>query len=657
LDKKSPTSSVPISPGESDKGIKEEVEEVRSFVRTIPGGWKTTTYVIAVIMSLFHIWVNTFGVMPGIYRNAVHLGFVLILVFFLYPMSKRHPQKFITLDVILAFLSAIVALYILLFEEELHLERASVPILRDYLFAALALILLLYGTYRAVGWFIPALSLLFVFYALSLGNIIPGTFHYRGVALTRFLYRMYLTDEGIFGIVCTVSSTYVILFILFGAFLLKSGAGDFIIRLAQAVAGHRVGGPAKIAVVASGFMGSISGSAVANTVATGSFTIPLMKKVGYRAHFAGAVEAAASTGGQLMPPIMGAGAFIMAQWTGISYLKIIAVATIPAIMYFASVAFFVHIEALKQRILPTPKETLPRLGTVLKEGFQFTIPVIILVLLLLRGFTPTYAACIGIGSIIVVSWFKRDTRMGIKDILDALYMGARNTISTAAILICVGIIIGVVAITGVAITFSGVVMDLSYGILFFAIILVMLASLVLGMGLPVTASYIMLAVLAGPALTQMGVSLLAAHMIIFWYSQDANVTPPVCLAAFSAAGVASSKPMQTGFTSWKLAKGLYIIPFLFAYTPLLFEGPVIEVIITAASALFGLFGFTVCWEGYLLRKMNIGERAITVLATILLFWPIDLYKVFGFLILATMYLIQRVSLKKQASEIAAHSSL
>jgi len=656
LNKENPTSASPLYSGESDKGIKEEVEEVKSFVRILPGGWQTTTYAIAVIMSLFHIWVNTFGVMPGIYRNAVHLGFVLILIFFLYPISKRYPQKFITLDVILAFLSAIVALYILLFEEELHLERASVPILRDYLFAALALILLLYGTYRAVGWFIPTLSLLFVFYALFLGNIIPGTFHYRGVALTRFLYRMYLTDEGIFGIVCTVSSTYVILFILFGAFLLKSGAGDFIIKLAQAVAGHRVGGPAKIAVVASGFMGSISGSAVANTVATGSFTIPLMKKVGYRAHFAGGVEAAASTGGQLMPPIMGAGAFIMAQWTGISYLKIIAVATIPAIMYFASVAFFVHIEALKQGIIPTPKEDLPRLGNVLKEGFQFTIPVIILVVLLLRGYTPTYAACVGIGSIIVVSWFKKNTRMGIKDILDALYMGARNTISTAAILICVGIIIGVVAITGVAITFSGVVMELSHGILFFAIILVMLASLVLGMGLPVTASYIMLAVLAGPALTQMGVSLLAAHMIIFWYSQDANVTPPVCLAAFSAAGVAGSKPMQTGFASWKLAKGLYIIPFLFAYTPLLFEGPVIEVIITALSGLIGLFGFTVCWEGYLLRKMNIGERAITVLATVFLFWPENIFKGVGFIILASIYLLQRVSLKKQASKITAADS-
>lgn len=650
---KDTASEPPVSSQDLDTDIKEEVEEVKSAVRTIPGAWQQSIYVVAILMSVFHIWVNTFGVMPGIYRNAVHMGFVLILIFFLYPFSKRRPKKFITLDIILAVLSAIVALYILLFEEELHLERASVPITRDYVFAVIALILLLYGTFRSVGWFIPTLSLTFVLYALFLGNFIPGTFHYRGVALTRLLYRMYLTDEGIFGLVCTVSSTYVVLFILFGAFLLKSGAGDFIINLAQAVAGHRVGGPAKIAVVASGFMGSVSGSAVANTVATGSFTIPLMKKVGYRPHFAGAVEAAASTGGQLMPPIMGAGAFIMAQWTGISYIKIIAVATIPAIMYFASVAFFVHIEALKYGILPVPKETLPRARHVLKEGIQFTIPVIILVVLLMRGFTPTYAACIGIGSIVGVSWFKRETRMGIRDILDALYIGARNTISTAAILICTGIIIGVVAITGVAITFSGVIMELSGGILFWAIILVMLASLVLGMGLPVTASYIMLAVLAGPALTQMGVSLLAAHMIIFWYSQDANVTPPVCLAAFSAAGVAGSKPMRTGFSSWKLAKGLYIIPFLFAYTPLLFEGPLIQVLITAITALIGLFGFTVFWEGYLLRNLNIGERSIVLLATVLLFWPDHLYKIVGFIIMLVLYFVQRVHVKKRASSVHA----
>jgi TRAP transporter 4TM/12TM fusion protein len=649
MDHKDPSDVRPVPTEEAGTATQEVVEEVKSVVRNIPGAWQKITYSIAVLMSLFHIWVNSFGVMPGIYRNAVHMGFVLIMIFLLYPVSRRQPKKYLALDVFFVILSTICAVYILLFEEELHLERASVPILRDYLFAGLAMILLLYGTFRAVGWFIPALSVLFVCYALFLGSIIPGTFHYRGVALTRLLYRMYLTDEGIFGLVCTVSSTYVVLFILFGAFLLKSGAGDFIIKLSQSVAGHWVGGPAKMAVFASGFMGSVSGSAVANTVATGTFTIPLMKKAGYKAHFAGAVEAAASTGGQLMPPIMGAGAFIMAQWTGISYIKIIAVATIPAILYFVSVAFFVHIEALKHGILPVPKKDLPRLRDVLKEGAHFTIPVIILIVLLVRGFTPTYAACIGIGFVVLVSWFKKDTRMGIKDILDALYLGAKNTVSTGAILICTGIIIGVVAITGVAITFSGVVMDLSGGILFFAIILVMLASLVLGMGLPVTASYIMLAVLAGPALTQMGVSLLAAHMIIFWYSQDANVTPPVCLAAFSAAGVAGSKPMQTGFTSWKLAKGLYIIPFLFAYTPILFEGPVPAVLITSIAALLGLFGFTVAWEGFLLRKLNILERGLVSMATVFLFWPGNLLKLLGFVILGGMYVLQKKGLRIQGA--------
>jgi TRAP transporter 4TM/12TM fusion protein len=646
-----PRSSIPESGAEEEDG-----GEVKTAFRKLSGGWQAAVYITGIAMSLFHVWVYTFGVMPGIYRNAVHLGFVLIMVFLLSPVSKKHPEKFMSLDVILALLSAAVALYIILFEEQLHLERSSIPILRDYLFAALAVILLLYGTFRVVGWFIPALSILFLCYALFLGGMIPGTFHFRGVALTRLLYRMYLTDEGIFGIVTTVSSTYVVLFILFGAFLLKSGAGDFIIRLAQAVAGHRVGGPAKIAVIASGFMGSISGSAVANTVATGTFTIPLMKRVGYKPHFAAAVEAAASTGGQLMPPIMGAGAFIMAQWTGISYIKIIAVATIPAIMYFASVGFFVHVEALKKGILPIPKEQLPKTFDVLKEGFHFTIPVILLIYLLLRGYTPTYAASIGIGCVVAVSWFKKETRMGFRDILDALYLGARNTLSTAAILMCTGIIIGVVAITGVAITFSGVVMELSGGVLFWAIILVMLASLVLGMGLPVTASYIMLAVLAGPALTQMGVSLLAAHMIIFWYSQDANVTPPVCLAAFSAAGVAGSRPMQTGFASWKLAKGLYIIPFLFAYTPILFEGPVAEVLITAAAGMVGLFGFTVFWEGYLLRRLHIWEWGVIGLCTTALFWPNNLARGAGFVIFGLIYISQKSALKRKAEEMPSTGS-
>jgi TRAP transporter 4TM/12TM fusion protein len=641
---------VPLTAERTKQAIRdlEDKGEVTTAFRQLSGRWRTVIYVIGVIASLFHIWVNTFGVMPGIYRNAVHLGFVMVLAFFFYPLFKGKPQKGFVLDLILSLLASAVAIYILLFEEELHLERASVPIMRDYIFAVIALVILLIGTQRATGWIIPVLSLIFLGYALFLGKYIPGSFHYRGVALGRLLYRMYLTDEGIFGIVCTVSSTYVYLFILFGAFLLKSGAGNFIIRLAQALTGQRLGGPAKIAVASSGFMGSVSGSAVANTVATGSFTIPLMKQMGYRPAFAGGVEAAASTGGQLMPPIMGAGAFIMAQWTGISYLKIIAVAAIPAVMYFISVAFFVHIEALKLGMKPLTKEELPDLRKVLKDGASFLIPVALLVLLLVRGFTPTYAACVGMFAIVVVSWFRKETRMGLRDILDALYIGARNSISTAAILICAGIVIGVVGITGVGVTFSGMVIDLSGGHLFIAIILVMLASLVLGMGLPVTASYIFLAVLAGPALQQLGISLLAAHMIIFWYSQDANVTPPVCLAAYSAAGIAGSKPMETGFAAWKLAKGLYIIPFLFAYTPLLFEGPVHEVLVTALTATLGLLAFTIAMEGFFLRPTPVWERILIGFSALALLWPDSIFRLLGFVILASLYLMEKRVSKREA---------
>jgi len=637
-----------VTEGKKKEDIKdlEDKGEVTTAFRELPGKWRLVVYIIGIATSIFHIWVNTIGVMPGIYRNAVHLGFVMVLAFLFYPMVKKKPERGFGLDIFFALLACIVALYILLFEEELHLERGSVPIMRDYIFAAIGIVILLIGTYRAAGPIIPVLSIFFLAYALFLGRYIPGAFHHRGISLGRLLYRMYLTDEGMFGIVCTVSATYVYLFILFGAFLLKSGAGEFIIKLAQALTGRRVGGPAKIAVISSGFMGSVSGSAVANTVATGSFTIPLMKRIGYRPAIAGGVEAAASTGGQLMPPIMGAGAFIMAQWTGISYLKIIAVAAIPAVMYFLSVGFFVHVEALKMGMKPLSKKEIPNLKEVLKQGAIFLIPVVLLVLLLVRGFTPTYAACVAMLSIVVVSWFRKETRMGAREILDALYIGARNSVSTAAILICAGIVIGIVGITGVGVTFSGMIIDLSGGHLFWAIILVMLASLVLGMGLPVTASYIFLAVLAAPALTQMGISLLAAHMIIFWYSQDANVTPPVCLAAYSASGIAGSKPMETGIAAWRLAKGLYIIPFLFAYTPLLFEGPVHEVLITALSATLGLLAFTIAMQGYFLRKLFLWERGLIGLATLGLLWPHTTFRIVGFLILGSVYLAQKLAARR-----------
>jgi TRAP transporter 4TM/12TM fusion protein len=618
-----------------------EVGEAAAVTRVATGWTQKAIYGLGIAMSVFHIWVNTIGVMPGIYRNASHLGFVLAMTFLIYPWSKRRPGSGLRTDYVLACMGVAVAVYILLFEEELHLERGSVAILRDYIFAGIAIVLLLEATRRTTGILIPTLAVLFMLYATVLGKYIPGVFNYRGFLVTRLLYRMYLTDEGIFGLVATVSSTYVVLFIIFGAFLLKSGAGDFLIDLARALTGRRVGGPAKIAVVASGLFGSISGSAVANVVGTGAFTIPMMKRVGYKPHVAGAIEAAASTGGQVMPPVMGAGAFIMAQWTGISYLYIIAVSVIPAVMYYLSVAFFVHIEALKTGIQPLREEEIPRIGDVMKRGFHFLIPVALLVLLLVRGFTPTYAACWGILTIVVVSWFRKDTRMGPRKILDALYMGGRNTVSTGTILMCAGIIIGVVAITGLAITFSGMVLDLSGGMLLPAMFLVLGASLVLGMGLPVTAAYIMLAVLAVPALIDMKVPVLAAHLIVFYFSQFANVTPPICLAAFAGAGIANASPMKTGFYSWRAAKGLYLLPFLFAYTHILFTGPVHSALITAVTSTLGLYCFTAAFQGYVRRPIGLLIRLLlggSAIALILENYPLN---GLGLAVLGAIYFWQK----------------
>jgi len=513
-----------------------------------------------------------------------------------------------------------VALYLVLFEDALH-ARNEVPVTMDLVAAAVAIVLMLEITRRTTGLLIPILAAVFLAYALGLGKFMSGLWNFPGVRVSRILYRMYFAPDGIFGTIATISSTFVFLFVLFAAFLLKSGAGEFIINLAMAAMGRSVGGPAKIAVFGSGLMGSVSGSAVANTVGTGSITIPMMKRCGFTPKFAAGVEAAASTGGQLMPPIMGAGAFIMSEWTQIPYLTIVGVAFIPAIMYFLTVAFFIHFRAKKRGLQPLPEEEIPKVGQVLREGWNFFLPIGVLMGFLIYGFTPTYAASVGIASIVVSSWLNRKTRMGLRDILDALASGAHNMVSTGVILLCSGIVIGVVLLVGMGIKFSILISSLSGGSLFVTIVLVALASLILGMGLPVTASYIVLAVLAGPAMTMLGASLLSAHMLIFWYSQDANVTPPVCLAAYTAAGIAGSRPLETGLESWKLAKGLYVIPLLFCYTPILFEGPAWQAVETAVAGLIGLYCFAAFFEGYHLGFLTWAQRAGYAGIAGLLLWP------------------------------------
>ncbi len=630
----------------SDKSqgvIEDSSGEVVVNRKKLSPGLTKTLYWTGVAMAVFHIWVNTVGIMPEIQRNAVHFGFILFMGYIIYPFSIGTAKRFKWLDLGLALLSIATAAYLVLFEDALH-ARNEVPIVPDLIFAGIAIVLMLEITRRTAGYIIPGIALFFLGYALWFGKYMGGMWNFPGVNIQRMLYRMYFAPDGIFGTIATISSTFVFLFVLFAAFLLKSGAGDFIIQLSIAMMGKMIGGPAKMAVFASGLMGSISGSAVANTVGTGSITIPLMKRVGFSAQFSGAVEAAASTGGQLMPPIMGAGAFIMSQWTQIPYLTIVGVAIIPSFMYFLSVGFFVHLRAKKMGLKPMEDADIPRIVDVLKQGWNFFIPIAVLIGLLMSGFTPTYSACAGIASIVAASWLNRKTRMGAKDILDAFAEGARGMVTTGVILLCSGIVIGVVLMVGAGIKFSIMISAISGGSLLVTIVLIALASLVLGMGLPVTASYIVLAVLAAPSMEMLGASLISAHMLIFWYSQDANVTPPVCLAAYSAAGIAGSSPLATGFESWKLAKGLYIIPLLFIYTPILFEGPLWQVAETTLSALAGLFCFAAFFEGFHRIRLNWGLRSLYFVAAFLLLWPIIYLHGLGALILTGLYLVQRTKI-------------
>ena len=629
-----------------EKDITSEAVSVR---RILSGRTEKMVFWAAVACSLFHLWVNTVGIMPEIQRNAVHYGFMLFMGFLCYPLLPRRACDVLKLDYVLAFLAVAAALYLVFFEDALH-DRNEVPILADKIAAGLAVLLMLEITRRTTGLLIPLLSLAFLGYGLFLGRWLPGMWMFQGVSLERMLYRMYFAPDGLFGSIATISSTFVFLFVLFAAFLLKSGAGEFVIRLSMALMGRSVGGPAKIAVFASGLMGTVSGSAVANTVGTGSITIPMMKRTGFSPKFAAAVEAAASTGGQIMPPIMGAGAFIMAQWTQIPYLHIVAVSFIPAIMYFLSVAFFVHLRAHKRGFKPTPAEEIPQLREVLKDGWNFFIPVGVLIGLLMFNFTPSFAACGGIAAIVGASWLNPRTRMSGRDIMQALALGGMNMVTTGVILLCSGIIIGVVLMVGMGIKFSMLISALSGSSLLLCIVLVCLASLVLGMGLPVTASYIVLAVLAAPAMTMLGTSLLAAHMLIFWYSQDANVTPPVCLAAYSAAGIAGSGPLETGLESWKLAKGLYIIPLLFCYTPILFEGPWWEVAETALTATAGLYSFAVFFEGWCRSHLNWPMRVAFAGAAAFLLWPDMGLHALGAGLLGGLYMTSRAAGRRLAEQ-------
>jgi TRAP transporter 4TM/12TM fusion protein len=434
----------------------------------------------------------------------------------------------------------------------------------------------------------------------------------------------------------------VVLFVLFGAFLQKTGGGDFFVELAYALTGRMRGGPAKTAVVASAFMGSISGSPTANVVTTGSFTIPMMKKIGYPPHAAGGVEVAASVGGVLLPPVMGSAAFLIVGLTGIPYTDIIRASIIPSILYFISVFASVHFMACRLDLVGIRQEGdyWENLFKIVWRGIHYLVPLAFLVVILLIGYSPTYSAFGAIICLLIVSSLRKSSRMSIRDFLEALELGARNSLTVSAACACVGIIVGVVITTGVGLKFSSIIVSASGGNLIFAVILVILASLLLGIELPISASYLVVAILAAPALKQLGIPLLVAHLVVLWVSIDAAVTPPVCITSYIAAGIAQADPFKTAIYAWKTAKGLYLIPFLMIFTPITLNGAVSDIVMATISGILGLVSFTAAWEGWFLVRTRQLERVLLVVVTAFSLHGGLLTDLVGIILFIAIFLVQ-----------------
>ncbi len=619
----------------------EEVDKVSAF-RNYTGKMAVLITILAVSMSLFHLYTAGFGVLLALKQRAVHVGFVFTLIFLLYPIKKtlKKNKVFLVIDIIFALLSIVISSYLIINYKGL-VARAGLYNGLDQIMAVMSILLVLEGTRRVIGWELPIISLLFLLYA-HFGQQMPGMLAHRGYSWSRIASHMYFTTEGIFGIPLGVSATYIFLFLLLGSFAKRTGLGDLFIDLAMALTGRSTGGPAKAAVISSGLMGSISGSSVANTVTTGSFTIPLMKSVGYKPRFAAAVEAAASTGGQIMPPIMGAAAFIMAEFIGVPYANIAKAAILPAVLYYLAVGLMVHLEAKKLGLQGMSDDQIPKFMNILKNRGHMIVPLVAIFYYLFRGYTPLKAAFIGIILSFLLSFIKKDTRMNLRDLVDTLEEGAKSALGVAAACACVGFIVGVTTLTGLGLKFTSITIALANGNLFLALFFTMVACTILGTGLPTTATYIVLATMAAPALVKLGVPILAAHLFVLYFGVVADLTPPAALAAYAGAGIAGSNPLKTGLTAVKLAVAGFVVPFIFAYSPsmLLLNASLGEVLVIAVSSVLGVFALAGGVLGYLKRKTNILEEILLITAAIALLIPAWKTDLIGLVIFALVWFLQ-----------------
>lgn len=576
----------------------------------------------AVFFVGFYIYSAGFGTAAEQYHLGLYLLLTFALIGILYKFHQSSPvSRPSILDMLLVCLSVCaIGYWIIDYPNIVNRAGAYTPL--DIVMGAIGLIVSFEVSRRTVGWGLPIIAAVGILYALF-GRVMPETIAHQGFSFRRIIEHCFFGQDGIFGIMANVMATYVILFIFFGAFLEKSGVGQFFINLPMSLTGKSIGGAAKVSVVTSGFFGSVAGSAIANTVTTGAFTIPLMKRTGFRPHIAGAVEASASVGGQFLPPVMGAGAFLIAERTGVSYSKIALISIVPAALYFLSVWVMVHFEAKKEGLEPIPEAEIPKLRTLLKTGWYYLLPLITLILSLMRGYSAYKSAFFSILVTIIVSYFRPETRLTPKRIWEAMVTGAKNSLAIGGAVGTIGIIVAIIDLTGLGRIFPDLVLSVAGNNRAIAVLLLAAASLVLGMGIPVTAAYLITSQLAVPILVPMleshGIAgpIIAAHLIIFWLSQDSNITPPVALGAYAGAAIARAAPWKTGWACFKFAKLLYIMPLLFAYTHILFSGTLLQNIMAIVTALVGTVIFSILTMGYFMRKTRWYESILLALAAFL----------------------------------------
>lgn len=630
-------------------------------MRQLTGWERIVITAYATAASLFHLYTAATGVLASRYQRGFHLFFLLPLAFLLFPATKKSPKDRIPLlDWVLALLAAVPSLFVIIEAERLESrwEFVTPVFTSELVIGVLLIVILLEAVRRAVAPAMAWLAIVAILY-LFLGHYLPGILYHRPYTLKQAIEICYLVvDDGIYGSITGVSAVFVALFVIFGAFIYEMGLGQYFIDFAIRVAGRRTGGPAQIAVISSSCFGTISGSAVANVMVDGWYTIPLMKRVGYRANFAAAVEAAASTGGQLMPPVMGAAAFLMAEITHIPYLSICIAAAIPAILYYFSLGTIIHVEALKYRLKSLAELDAPPLSALIKNSYLI-LPVVVLVAFLVNGYSPFKAAFWGILIAVAVSFVKRKTWMTPRKIVAALESGAKDMIMVAGACACAGLIISVAVNTGVALKFTSLVISFSQENFIIALALIMVAAVILGMGLPTTAAYVLAVSVGGPALLKMGGDLLSVHLFVFYFAILACVTPPVALAAYAAASIAKTDPMKTGFEASKLVFAGYIIPYLVIYNPgLMLRGTLTEIFLSFALALFCTFFIAVAMEGYGTRgPLNFLERLLAFAASIILPFPIIFDRATSFFVglgLVALFMAQqRLSKRKMMFATAA----